>query len=181
MGSGLRLLSSLAIVLSVAWAGVVHAELKLGEAAPSFSLPDQKGVMHTLSDYRGKWLVLYFYPKDETPGCTTEACTFRDDIATIQSMGAVVVGISEDSIDSHARFAKKYHLPFTLLADDNGKVAQAYDSLFSILGMMKLAKRHTFIIDPQGRLAAMFMDVDPDDHSKQVIAKLTSLIASEAK
>jgi peroxiredoxin Q/BCP len=96
-------------------------------------------------------------------------------------MGAVVVGISEDSIDSHARFAKKYHLPFTLLADDNGRVAQAYDSLFSILGMMKLAKRHTFIIDPQGRLAAMFMDVDPDDHSKQVIAKLTSLIASGAK
>ena len=181
MGSGLRLLTSIAIVLSMAWTGVVHAALKLGDAAPSFNLPDQKGVMHSLSDYRGKWLVLYFYPKDETPGCTTEACAFRNDIATIQVMGAVVVGISEDSIDSHEQFAKKYHLPFTLLADDNGKVAEAYDSLFSILGMMKFAKRHTFIITPQGRLAAMFMDVDPGDHSKQVISKLKTLIAGSTE
>lgn len=179
--STLRLLSIMAIVSTLAWTGAVYAALKLGEAAPSFNLPDQDGQMHRLSDYRGKWLVLYFYPKDETPGCTTEACTFRDDIATLQDMGAVVVGISEDSIDSHKQFAKKYHLPFTLLADDNGKVAAAYDSLFSILGMMKIAKRHTFIIDPQGELAAKFMDVDPDDHSKKVIAKLKSLIASGAK
>lgn len=181
MGLGSRSLTSITMVLSMAWAGVVHAELKLNEAAPSFNLSDQKGVIHTLSDYRGKWLVLYFYPKDETPGCTTEACAFRNDIASIQAMGAVVVGISEDTIGSHERFAKKYHLPFTLLADDNGKVAEAYDSLFSIFGMMKLAKRHTFIINPQGRLAAMFMDVNPDDHSKQVISKLKSLIASGAK
>jgi len=181
MKSGLLLLSSLVMVLSLAWSSAVLAALKVGEAAPSFNLPDQKGVMHSLADYRGKWLVLYFYPKDETPGCTTEACTFRDDIATIQSMGAVVVGISEDSIDSHARFAKKYHLPFTLLADDDGATAQEYDSLFSILGMMKFAKRHTFIISPDGRLAAKFMDVDPDDHSKHVIAKLTSLINGSPK
>ncbi|OZB81520.1 MAG: peroxiredoxin, partial [Halothiobacillus sp. 13-55-253] len=99
MKSGLLLLSSLILALSLAWSGTVFAALKVGEAAPSFNLPDQKGVMHSLADYRGKWLVLYFYPKDETPGCTTEACTFRDDIATIQGMGAVVVGISEDSID----------------------------------------------------------------------------------
>lgn len=181
MKPGLRHLISTVIAVSLSWAGLAHADLKLGEEAPTFNLPDQKGALHSLSDYRGKWLVLYFYPKDGTPGCTTEACAFRNDIATIQEMGAVVVGISEDSIDSHERFTKKYHLPFTLLADDNGEVAKAYDSLFSILGMMKLAKRHTFIINPQGRLAAMFMDVDPDDHSKQVIAKLKSLIASLAE
>lgn len=93
----------------------------------------------------------------------------------------MVVGISEDSIGSHKRFAKKYHLPFTLLADDDGKVAAKYDSLFSILGMLKFAKRHTFIINPQGLLVAKFMDVNPDDHSKHVIAKLKSLIANSAK
>lgn len=181
MKSSVRFFSSIAIALSLAWTGAVHAALKLDEAAPSFNLPDQNGAMHALSNYRGKWLVLYFYPKDETPGCTTEACSFRDDIATIQDMGAVVVGISEDSIDSHKKFAKKYHLPFTLLADDNGKVAQEYDSLFSILGMIKFAKRHTFIINPEGQLVAKFMDVDPDDHSKHVIAKLSSLINSASK
>lgn len=181
MKSSSRLLASIVIVLGMAWGSVVHAALKVGEVAPSFNLPDQKGVMHSLSDYQGKWLVLYFYPKDETPGCTTEACSFRDDIFKIQAMGAVVVGISEDDVDSHERFAKKYHLPFTLLADDNGKVAEAYDSLFSIAGMMKFAKRHTFIINPQGRLAAIFMDVDPDDHSQQVITKLKDLIAESVK
>jgi thioredoxin-dependent peroxiredoxin len=172
----LRHAASSLIVLGLLWAGVAQAALKLGEAAPSFNLPDQKGVSHALSDYRGKWLVLYFYPKDETPGCTTEACAFRDDIAAIQGMGAVVVGISEDSIDSHKQFARKYHLPYTLLADDDGVVAEKYDSLFSILGL-KYAKRHTFIIDPQGRLAAMFMEVDPDDHGRQVVAKLKALTA----
>jgi peroxiredoxin Q/BCP len=151
-------------------------ELKVGDVAPSFNLPDQAGKLHSLADYRGQWLVLYFYPKDETPGCTTEACQFRDDIATIQGLGVTVVGISEDSISSHERFAKKYHLPYTLLADDDGKVAADYDSLFSIFGFMKFAKRHTFIIDPQGRLAAIFTDVDPKDHSKQIIATLKSLI-----
>ncbi|OYV46178.1 MAG: peroxiredoxin [Halothiobacillus sp. 24-54-40] len=152
------------------------AELQVGDAAPAFSLPDQAGKLHSLADYRGKWLVLYFYPKDETPGCTTEACQFRDDIATIQGLGVTVVGISEDSIASHERFAKKYHLPYTLLADDDGKVAADYDSLFSIFGLMKFAKRHTFIIDPQGRLAAIYTDVDPKDHSKQIIAALEKLL-----
>ena len=157
-------------------AGVQANELKVGDVAPAFNLPDQAGKLHSLADYRGRWLVLYFYPKDETPGCTTEACQFRDDIATIQGMGVTVVGISEDSIASHERFAKKYHLPYTLLADDDGKVAAEYDSLFSIFGLMKFAKRHTFIIDPQGRLAAIFTDVNPSDHSKQVIAALKQLM-----
>ncbi|MHB1229458.1 MAG: peroxiredoxin [Halothiobacillus sp.] len=152
------------------------AQLQVGDAAPGFNLPDQAGALHSLADYRGKWLVLYFYPKDETPGCTTEACQFRDDIATIQGMGVTVVGVSEDSIASHERFAKKYHLPFTLLADDDGKVAAEYDSLFSMLGMMKFAKRHTFIINPQGRLAAIFTDVDPKDHSRQIIEALKKLV-----
>lgn len=152
------------------------AELHVGDVAPAFNLPDQAGKLHSLADYRGKWLILYFYPKDETPGCTTEACQFRDDIATIQGMGVTVVGISEDSIASHERFAKKYHLPYTLLADDEGKVAADYDSLFSIFGLMKFAKRHTFIINPEGRLAAIFTDVDPKDHSKQVIATLKKMV-----
>jgi peroxiredoxin Q/BCP len=151
-------------------------ELKVGDVAPAFSLPDQAGKLHSLADYRGKWLVLYFYPKDETPGCTTEACQFRDDIATIQGLGVTVVGISEDSIASHERFAKKYHLPYTLLADDDGQVAAEYDSLFSIFGLMKFAKRHTFIINPEGRLAAIYTDVDPKDHSKQIIAELKVLV-----
>ncbi len=150
---------------------------EVGQAAPSFTLLNQAGKPVSLADYRGKWLVLYFYPKDFTSGCTTEAQHFRDAVPTIEAMGVAVVGISEDSVESHAAFEKAYHLNYTLLADDNGKVAAAYDSLYDIFGLAKFAKRHTFIIDPAGKIAASFLDVDPAQNPRQVIATLKQLMA----
>ena len=114
---------------------------KVGEPAPDFSLPDQNGQTHKLSDYRGKWLVLYFYVKDDTPGCTEQACKYRDDIHQLSELGAQVVGVSVDNTASHADFAKKYSLPFPLLADGKGETAARYDSL---RGDGSLAKRNTF-------------------------------------
>lgn len=149
-------------------------ELTIGKAAPGFTLVDQAGKPHRLADYRGRWLVLYFYPKDDTPGCTKEACTFRDDQVKYDQVNAAVVGISIDNSDSHAAFAKKYHLPFPLLADSGGKVASAYGSFFSF-GPLKYSRRHTFIIDPDGRLAKIYRDVKPASHSNQVLADLRSL------
>ncbi|MEJ2060984.1 MAG: peroxiredoxin [Gammaproteobacteria bacterium] len=159
--------------------GVAQAKMpEVGAPAPAFRLQDQQGQWHSLADYRGHWLVLYFYPKDDTPGCTTEACHFRDDIVTLQGMGVKVVGVSVDGTASHAKFAEKYKLPFTLLSDPGGKVASSYDSLFSLFGLMKFAKRHTFIIDPDGHVAKIYTDVDPKTHTAQVAAALKELIAA---
>lgn len=145
-----------------------------GVTAPEFALPDQTGVTRTLSAYRQRWLVLYFYPKDDTPGCTTEACAFRDAYVTLTRRGADVLGISVDNQDSHADFARKYHLPFPLLADIDGAVARRYGALWSI-GIMRFARRHTFIIDPDGRIAKIYRSVDPDTHSREVQADLETL------
>ncbi len=150
------------------------AEIEAGQAAPDFQLPDQYRKMHSLSDYAGQWLVLYFYPRDDTPGCTTEACNFRDDIFRLRELGAEVLGVSVDSTESHARFAEKHGLPFSLLADEEGRVAEAYGSLRRI-GPLRLAKRHTFIIDPQGRVAKVYRKVNPKSHSEDVIADIRSL------
>ncbi len=147
---------------------------KLGEAAPDFELPDQNGVTHGLKEYAGKWLVLYFYPKDDTPGCTQEACAFRDDLHQIEAMGAKVVGISVDDSDSHAEFAKKYHLPFPLLADKSTAVAARYGALLN-LGVFKVAKRYTFLIDPQGKIAKVYEKVETSKHSKEIIDDLKEL------
>jgi len=149
---------------------------QVGEPAPAFALRDPNGQVHHLADYRGHWLVLYFYPKDDTPGCTTEACHFRDDIAAIQALGAQVVGISLDDADSHRAFSVKYHLPFTLLSDPDGKTVAAYGSLFK-LGPIAMAKRHTFIIDPKGHIAKVYRDVVPKEHAAQIIAELKRLQA----
>jgi peroxiredoxin Q/BCP len=146
-----------------------------GLAAPAFSLPDQNNNMHALADYAGKWVVLYFYPKDDTPGCTKEACSFRDDLAQLEKLGAKVVGISVDDSDSHARFAQKYHLPFPLLSDKDGKVANSYGALTN-LGLLKLAKRYTFLIDTQGKVAKVYLSVDTSRHSQEIIADLKSRI-----
>jgi peroxiredoxin Q/BCP len=154
------------------------ASLAVGQPAPGFTLPDQQGLAHSLSEWRGKWLVLYFYPKDDTPGCTTEACAFRDDWATLQSLGAQVVGVSVDSSDSHAKFAEKYHLPFPLLADPKGEVAYKYGAVLN-LAVVKFAKRHTFLIDPQGKLAKIYRDVKASEHSDQIIADLKALQAAK--
>lgn len=149
-------------------------ELTAGKAAPEFELVDQAGKPHRLADYRGRWLVLYFYPKDDTPGCIKEACAFRDDHIKFDTVNAEVVGISIDNSDSHAAFAKKYSLPFPLLADPGGKVAQQYGSFFSF-GPLKYAKRHTFIIGPDGRLEKIYRSVKPGSHSDEVLADLKTL------
>ena len=147
---------------------------KVGEAAPDFDLPDQNGAKHTLQEFAGKWLVLYFYPKDDTPGCTQEACAFRDDLHKLTALGAQVVGISVDDGDSHAEFAKKYHLPFPLLADKSAEVAAKYGSLTN-LGLIKFAKRYTFLIDPQGKVAKVYLKVETSKHSTEIIEDLKTL------
>lgn len=145
--------------------------LQIGEDAPSFTLNDAQGQTHYLSDYAGKYLVLYFYPKDDTPGCTKEACHFRDDMVQLERLGAKVVGISVDNNTSHADFAKKYHLPFPLLSDTNGSVADSYHALTNLY-VVKIAKRYTFLISPAGKIAKIYKDVDTSKHSQQIIDDL---------
>ncbi len=142
-----------------------------GQAAPDFNLPDQNGQMHALKDYAGKWLVLYFYPKDDTPGCTKEACSFRDDLHQITELGAQVVGVSVDDTASHAEFAKKYHLPFPLLADKTTEVAARYGVLMDMV-IFKAARRYTFLIDPQGRINKVYEKVETSRHSSEIIEEL---------
>ena len=145
-----------------------------GSAAPQFSLLDQSGQTHRLSDYAGRWLVLYFYPKDDTPGCTQEACRFRDDIGVLGNLNAAIVGVSTDDAQSHADFANKYQLPFPLLSDPDGRTAEAYGSLLN-LGLVRFARRHTFIIAPDGRIAARFDKVNPANHAQVVARALLAL------
>lgn len=145
-----------------------------GQPAPAFRLQDQNGHWHTPSDHPGRWLVLYFYPKDFTPGCTTEVCTFRDDVLKLRKAGADVVGVSLDDVKSHADFAKKYHVPFPLLSDADRTVATEYGVLTSTMGM-HYAKRTTFLIDPKGNIAKVYRDVDPQKNSAQVLADLAAL------
>lgn len=170
------ILVTLAAAFLIAYRAVsVAGELpKVGAPAPAFNLPDAKGQTHRLSDYAGKWLVLYFYPKDDTPGCTKEACSFRDDLFQLEKLGAKVVGVSVDDTDSHAAFAKKYSLPFPLLSDKDGKVADSYGALLN-LGLIKKAKRYTFLIDPQGRVAKIYLSVDTSRHSQEIIDDLKQL------
>lgn len=148
-----------------------------GQKAPDFRLQDQNGKWHTPADHHGHWLVMYFYPKDFTPGCTTEVCTFRDDVAKLRQAGADVVGVSLDDVKSHAEFAEKYHVPFPLLSDADTKTAQTYGVLTSKLGF-KYALRTTFLIDPQGKVAKVYTDVDPETNSTQVLADIKTLKAS---
>ncbi len=149
---------------------------KVGETAPDFELPDQDGVKHNLGEFAGKWLVLYFYPKDDTPGCTQEACAFRDDMHKLTALGAQVVGISVDDSSSHAEFTTKYHLPFPLLADKSTEVAARYGALLN-LWLFKIAKRYTFLVDPQGKIAKIYVKVDTSRHSTEIIGDLKRLIA----
>lgn len=149
---------------------------RMGQPAPAFTLPDQEGKSHSLADYQGKWVVLYFYPKDDTPGCTQEACQFRDDLHKLTRLGAQVIGISVDDSASHAEFARKYHLQFPLLADTGSAVADSYGALTN-LGLVKFAKRYTFLIDPQGKIARNYLKVDTSRHSGEIIEDLTRLKA----
>lgn len=146
----------------------------VGDIAPDFELIDQNGDQHALEDYRNEWVALYFYPKDDTPGCTTEACEFRDDIFKYRRVGCQVLGVSLDDAESHKEFAEKYGLPFPLLADTEGTTADAYGVKTRMLGM-SVAKRQTFLIDPDGRIAKHYAKVDPDTHSAELLADLSEL------
>ena len=152
----------------------------VGTAAPAFRLQDQTGKWHALSDYKGKWLVLYFYPKDNTPGCTTQACEFRDNIFAYRELGAVILGVSVDDVASHKAFSDEHSLPFPILADSAKKTATDYGTLTKYVGIAELARRDTFIIDPQGRIAKHYMKVDPKGHSEIVLADLKQLAAKAA-
>lgn len=152
-----------------------HREpLKVGQPAPEFVLPDESGTEHRLTDYRGQWVLLYFYPKDSTPGCTREACQFRDYIVELKSAGVVVFGVSLDDRASHERFSRKLALPFSLLSDVGGEVARAYGALAGFRPL-RFAKRHSFLIDADGALARIYRKVDPDRHAHQVLQDLESL------
>jgi thioredoxin-dependent peroxiredoxin len=146
-----------------------------GTAAPAFTLQDQKGEWQSLAKYQGQWVVLYFYPKDFTPGCTTEVCTFRDDVAKLHKAGAEVLGVSLDDVKSHAEFADKYHVPFPLLSDGSQVTAKAYGVLGTAKTGMSYAKRETFLIDPKGKVAKRYENVDPKENSAQVLADLDAL------
>jgi len=152
------------------------------QAAPPFSLPDQTGTVRSLTDYAGRWLVVYFYPKDDTPGCTKEACSFRDVYGELEQAGVSVVGISKDSVKSHAKFAQKYHLNFPLLADEAAGVIKAYGAW----GAKKLMgreyegiRRMTFLVNPEGRIAKAYPDVTPEGHGEQIAADV-AVLKSEA-
>jgi len=149
-------------------------QLGIGEPAPDFALPDQEGKTRSLAEFRGKWLVLYFYPRDDTPGCTRQACAFRDDWSRLAALGAQIVGVSVDDIESHLDFAKEHRLPFPLLADAGGAVAARYGSLRD-LGLIKFARRNTFLIDPQGRIAQDYLSANASRNSQEVIEDLQRL------
>ena len=174
-----KIISIIVSVFFLAGVNTVSAEeaIKIGSAAPDFTLVDQKNQSQTLSKMQGKWLVLYFYPKDETPGCVAEACSFRDNMVAIQAKNTVVWGVSVDNKESHADFAKHHQLPFTLLADPDGKVAQRYGSLRNLI-IFKIAKRHSFIIDPKGNIAKIYRNVSPKSHVEEVLKDLQKLQGS---
>ena len=145
-----------------------------GDAAPLFSLPDQNGKLRAGSEFLGKWLVLYFYPRDDTPGCAEQAARFRDTMRDLEAMGAAVCGISVDNSESHAAFARKYNLPFALLADRNGETASRFGSLLN-LGVVKVARRNTFLVDPRGKVAKVYLGVNPAKNAQEVMDDLKKL------
>jgi peroxiredoxin Q/BCP len=155
---------------------VMHTENqpKAGDMAPELSLPSGDGSMVSLKDYKGKWVVLYFYPKDFTSGCTLEAKNFERDQAKYQSAGAVVLGVSVDSAQSHKDFCAKEGLNFKLLADPDAKTVAAYGSGMDYKGA-KMAARNTFLIDPQGKIAKVYTSVKPAEHSDEVLKDLAEL------
>ena len=146
--------------------------------APSFTLPDQDGKLHSLDEYKGKWLVLYFYPKDNTAGCTKEACNFRDSRQPFAKRGVAIVGISKDSVESHQKFAQEHQLNFTLLADPNHKVIESYGSwvMKNFLGKeYEATARNTFLINPEGEIVKEYKNVNPLMHVREILKDLDQL------
>lgn len=170
-------LASLALLLSLTWAGsrafaVDAAPMPtVGETAPNFTLPSQTGAPISLDSFRGKWVVLYFYPKDMTSGCTLEAHNFQQDQAKYHHLNAVVVGVSVDTVNSHKEFCAKDGLNFHLLSDTDKKVVAEYGSLGSF-GAFQIAKRNTFLINPHGKIVKEWVGVNPAHHSEEVLAAL---------
>lgn len=180
MSKGLWLaLIAAALMGGLLWSrGQARAEdLIPGAAAPDFALPDARGGLRRLADFRGEWLLLYFYPKDATPGCTKEACAFRDGYQELRQRGVQVVGVSMDDAASHAAFTEQHRLPFPLLSDSDGQVAARYGTLWS-LGPIRFTKRHSFLIDAQGRIVQIYRSVDPDTHYRQVLEDLVRVNTS---
>jgi peroxiredoxin Q/BCP len=154
-----------------------------GEAAPDIALPDEGGTIHRLADQRGRWTILYFYPADDTPGCTTEACQFRDLHTEVRDAGADVWGISPDGAASHRSFREKFDLPFTLLSDEDHAVAERYGAwtLKQNYGREYMGiQRSTFLVDPDGRLARTWPRVKADGHAAEILAALAELRAERA-
>jgi peroxiredoxin Q/BCP len=154
--------------------------LKPGDKAPDIALPDQEGKVRKLSDHKGDWVLLYFYPKDDTPGCTTEACGIRDAYEAFGDAGITAIGVSTDSVKSHGKFARKHALPFTLLADEEKKAVEAY----GVWGMKKFmgreymgTNRRSFLIDPRGKIAKIYELVRPADHAEEVLKDVEALKA----
>jgi peroxiredoxin Q/BCP len=153
--------------------------LQEGSAAPAFSLPDQDGKIHKLADYKGKWVILYFYPKDMTPGCTTEACNFRDDYSAFTRQGAIILGVSKDSTKQHEKFMTKYNLPFPLLSDEQDKVAETYGvwKQKSMYGQTHMGiERTTFLINPEQKIAKIYAKVKVDEHARELLDELKKVM-----
>jgi len=156
--------------------------ITLGARAPDFTLPDQDGRPHTLSEYRGRWVLLYFYPKDDTPGCTKEACMIRDAFPRFENLNAVVLGVSVDSVASHKKFAEKYKLPFILLADEHKKAVNLYHVWATKQFMGREydgTLRTSFLIDPEGDIEKIYHDVKPERHAAEVLHDLREPDGSE--
>jgi peroxiredoxin Q/BCP len=169
----LSMVSTLLLTLAVP-ARAKEAPPTVGAPAPDFTLPSQAGQPVSLHDFHGKWVVLYFYPKDFTGGCSLEAHNFQRDIAQYDKLNAVVVGVSGQDPESHQKFCVKEGLSFKLLADTNHQVSERYDSLSNLL-VAKMSKRHTFLVDPSGVVRKVYLDVSPARHSEEVLADLASL------
>ena len=170
-------LSVLSQVLLAAWLSLAVparavADAAMGMPAPAFRLQDQHEAWVSLADQKGKWVVLYFYPLDDSPGCTTEACEFRDNILAFHKLGVNVLGVSVQDVASKKAFASKFSLPFSVLADTDKSVAKAY----GVLSLIGYARRDTFVIDPQGRIARHYLGVDPKSHSAQLLVDLKALV-----
>jgi peroxiredoxin Q/BCP len=156
-------------------AKAIELKLKEGDVAPKFTVATSGGGKISLVDYLGKNVILYFYPKDDTPGCTKEACAFRDGFADFKKRGAVILGVSPDSVKSHDKFAEKFKLPFTLLADEDKKIVEAYGvwGEKSFMGRKYLGVyRVTFLIGPDGRIKRIWPEVKPEEHAAEVLAAL---------
>jgi len=180
MHSSLTISLCLAVMLGMSFFARAADLPKVGTPAPAFSLLSNEGTAVELAKLRGQWVVLYFYPKDQTPGCSVEARNFAKDQAEYTKRKAVVLGVSVDSVDSHKQFCTKENLTFRLLADTDKKVSEAYGSLNNLV-VTKLSARHTFLIDPKGVIVAVYTDVKPMSHSQEVLAALDKLIGQAAK